>query len=210
MISTYTELKASILKWLTKQSGDTYFTDEMLDDIIYLAEAEMSRRLRVKQMRAQVSFDLIAGDNTQALPSGFVEPYVIYRTGASDEPNIEYRDPSFFANKALFVKTGTPQFFYFDEDSLVFGAVPSSDVNITVDYYKSIPNLSGSTTTNSVLTAFPDLYLVACLKQAYMANQDDKEIVYEQRMDKLIDQINRVDARNSMSSGSKGNARSII
>lgn len=210
MISTYTELKASILKWLTKQSGDTYFNDAMLDDIIYLAETEMSRRLRVRQMRAQVSFDLIAGDNTQALPDGFIEPYVVYRTGATDEPNIEYRDPSIFANKSLFTRTGIPQFFYIDQSSLVFGAVPSSDTNITVDYYKSISNLSSTVATNTILTAFPDLYLVACLKQAYMANQDDKEIIYEQRMDKLIDQVNRVDSKNNLTSGSKGSARAII
>lgn len=209
MISTYTELKASILKWLTKEASDLYFNDAMLSDIIYLAEAEMSRRLRVRQMRAQVTFDLTAGDNTQDLPEGFLEPYIIYRTGATDEPNIEYRDPSIFANKALFARTGIPQFFYVDEDSLVFGAVPSSDINITLDYYKSIPNLSDVTTTNAVLTAFPDLYLVACLKQAYMANQDDKELVYEQRMDKLIDQINRINNKNNMTSGSKGSARAI-
>jgi hypothetical protein len=114
------------------------------------------------------------------------------------------------ASKGLFSKTDTPQFFYFDEDSLVFAPIPSSDVNITVDYYKSIPNLSDANTTNSILTAFPDLYLVACLKQAYMANQDDKELVYEQRMDKLIDQINRADSKNNLSSGSRGYARSII
>lgn len=210
MISNYTELKASILKWLTKQSGDAYFNDAMLNDIIYLAEAEMSRRLRVKQMRAQVSFDLTAGDNTQALPTGFIEPCIVYKTGATSSPNIEYRDPSFFANHGLYTKSDTPQFFYFDEDSLVFGAVPASDVNITVDYYKSIPNLSDSNTTNTILTAFPDLYLVACLKQAYMANQDDKELVYEQRMDKLIDQINRMDKKNTVTAGSRGNARAII
>ena len=210
MISNYTDLKASILKWLIKDSGDTYFTDEMLDDVIYLAEAELSRRLRVRQMREQTTFNLTANDPTYPLPSGFLETYIIYRTGASDEPNIEFMTASGFAERGLFTKTGTPSFFHINEDSFVFGPVPSSDVNITLDYYKSIPNLSSTQTTNSILTNYPDMYLIACLKQAYMASQSDREQIYEQRLERLIDQTNKADSRNMTANKSRGRARSII
>jgi hypothetical protein len=210
MISNYTELKASILKWLIKDNDDTYFTEDMLDDVIYLAEAELTRRLRVRQMRDQTTFDLTAGDPNYPLPNGFLETYIIYRTGASDEPNIEFMTASGFAERGLFTKTGTPSFFYINEDSFVFGAVPSSDVNITVDYYKSIPNLSDSQATNSILTNYPDLYLIACLKQAHGASQTDREAIYEQRLERLIDQTNKADKRNMTANKSRGRARGII
>lgn len=210
-INSYTTLKTAILKWLLKDSGDAYFTSDMLDNIIFLAESELSRRLRIRQMRDSATLSYTGSDNAEALPTGFLEAYSVRFTGAVSPQEIQFADAGFFARNNLYQITGQPEFFYTTEDSLILGPTPDGSYSVTLDYYKAIPNLSGSTTDNLVLLAFPDLYLFACLKQAYIASQDmEREGIYEARIDKLINEANRADRKTIAAKGTRGVARTII
>lgn len=210
-INTYTTLKTAISKWLLKDSSDSYFTSAMIDDIIFLAESELSRRLRIRQMRDQATLNYTLNDNAEDLPTGFLEAYSVRFSGSNSPQEIQYADAGYFARNNLYASQGQPSFFYFDETSMIVGPAPDGDYDIILDYYKSIPNLSGSQTTNSVLTAFPDIYLFACLKQAYIASQDTaREAVYEARIDKLIMEANKSDSKTIAIKGARGTARTII
>ena len=210
-INTYTTLKDAIYKWLVKNSNDAFYTSSMVDDIIFLAEAELSRRLRVRQMRTTDDLIMTPSNNAVALPADYREAYSVYYSGGNSPQEIQYASPALFARNSLYQQSGLPGYFYIDGESIILGPTPDSGYEFTLDYYADIPNLSGSVADNLVLLAYPDLYLVACLKQAYIASQDDtQEAKYEARLEKMIAEIQKEDNKNVAAKGLRGVARQII
>lgn len=211
MISNYSELKAAIYAWLLKDTSDVFFTSSRVDDIIFLAEAEMSRRLRIRELKDQELYTTTAGDNTLTLPSNFREAVSVYFNDGTVPSEIRYASPAFFTRENLYATSGRPSYFYIDDVNLVLGANPASSYNIALDYYKNVPNLTVSNTTNAVLTAYPEFYLYMCLKHAYIASQDiEKEAQFEARIEKLIGEINKSDSSSMALKGARGVARQII
>lgn len=210
-INSYTTLKTAILKWMVKDSGDSFFTSDMLDNIIYLAESEISRRLRVRQMRDQATLTTTGGVSSVSLPTGYLEAFSVRFSNSNFPQEIQFADSGYFSRNNLYALSGQPSYFYNDEDSIILGPTPDTAYEIALDYYKAIPNLSDSVTDNKVLLAFPDLYLFACLKQAYIASQDmEREAVFESRLDKLVGEANRSDRKTIAAKGTRGVARQII
>lgn len=209
MINTYSELKDAIYKWMVKDSSDPFFTSDMLDNVIYLAENELNRRLRVRQMRDTASLVIAAADNTTATPTGFIEAYTVWLDSPIQE--IQSASAGVFSRNGLYLQTGNPLYFYINNDSFVWGPLPDTDYTATLDFYKKIPNLSGTQATNDIITDFPDIYLFACLKQAYIAAQDlEREASFEQRVAGLIAEANSKDRKIAIAKGSRGVARTII
>lgn len=209
MISTYSELKTAIYKWLIKVSNDPYFDADMMDNIIFMAEAELNRRMRVRQMRASASVSITAGDNAATLPDDFVEMYSIWLDSPIQE--IQSASAGVFSRGNYYLTQGTPEYFYLDANEIIVGPIPAADYTATVDYYKKIPALSALQTTNDILSFFPDIYLFTCLKHAYIASQDvEREGVYEQRVALLISEANSKDKKAAIAKGSRGVAKSII
>lgn len=208
MISTYSELKTAIYKWLVKDSNDPYYDSSMMDNIIFMAESELNRRLRVRQMRDTASVAITSSVNESPLPTGFIEVYSLW----IDTPTQEVQSASagFFTRNGLYLQTGIPRYFFINGTNFVWGGIPDSDYTVTVEYYKKVPNLSDSQTTNQILTDFPDMYLFICLKHAYIASQDvEREGVYEQRVATLLAEINSKDRKAAIAKGSRGVARTI-
>ena len=207
-IASYSELKSAIYKWLVKDSTDPYFDSDMMDNIIFMAESELNRRLRVRQMRTTANVSITANDNTASLPADFLQAYSVHLTS----PVIEVQSASegYFTRSGLYETVAIPQFFFVRADEIVFGPIPASDYTAIVEYYKKITGLSSSQTTNDILTAFPDLYLFMCLKHAYIAGQDvEREAVYEQRIMAIINNVNTMDKNASISKGARGVSRKI-
>lgn len=210
-INTYTTLKDAIYKWLVKNSNDAFYTSSMVDDIIFLAEAELSRRLRVREMRTTDDLTMTGNDRFTTLPTDYREAYSVYYTGSGNPQEIQYASPAFFARNSLYQQSGKPSYFYTDGGNIVFGPTPDSAYEFTLDYYANIENLSGSVADNPILLAFPDMYLIACLKQAYIASQDaEQEAKYEARLEKMIREIEKADQNNIAAKGARGIARQII
>jgi hypothetical protein len=210
-INSYSTLKDSILKWLIKDAGDSYYTSSMLDDIIYLAEAELSRRLRIREMLETDLLTMTSSLNAVTLPADFREAYSVYYTNVNSPQEIQYASPGFFSRTNLYQQAGLPSYFFVDDGAIVFGPTPDAAYQFNLKYYADIPNLSGSQTTNNVLTKFPDLYLTACLKQAYIASQDvEREGIYEGRLERLVKEVNTADTQKIAAKGTRGTARNII
>jgi hypothetical protein len=209
MISTYSELKTAIYKWMVKDSNDPFFDSDMMDNVIFMAETELNRRLRVRQMRATATLNILAGDNETQLPENFIEAYSIWLNSPVQE--IQSASAGIFTRDGLYLQTGNPSYFYINGTEIIWGPVPDSTYTATIDYYKKIPGLSDTQSTNAVLTDFPDMYLFTCLKQAYIAAQDvEREGVYEQRAALLIAEANSKDRKATIVKGSRGIARQII
>ena len=169
-LSTYTELKTSIGDWLNRSD-----LTSVIPDFISLAEAQVERTLRTRQMivRANASFDAEYG----AVPSDFLETKSLKLTSTNPQTPLEFLSIDALDNKASeYTGSGKPRFFGVVGGQ--FRIVPTPDATYTTEltYYAKLTKLSSSVATNWLLTANPDIYLYGALLQAAPYLQDDARI----------------------------------
>jgi len=169
-LSTYTELKTSIGDWLNRAD-----LTSVIPDFISLAEAQVERTLRTRQMivRANASFDAEYG----AVPSDFLETKSLKLTSTNPQTPLEFLSIDALDNKASkYTGSGKPRFFGVVGGQ--FRIVPTPDATYTTEltYYAKLAKLSNSVATNWLLTANPDIYLYGALLQAAPYLQDDARI----------------------------------
>jgi hypothetical protein len=169
-LSTYTELKTSIGDWLNRAD-----LTSVIPDFISLAEAQVERTLRTRQMivRANASFDAEYG----AVPSDFLETKSLKLTSTNPQTPLEFLSIDALDNKASeYTGSGKPRFFGVVGGQ--FRIVPTPDATYTTEltYYAKLTKLSSSVATNWLLTANPDIYLYGSLLQAAPYLQDDARI----------------------------------
>lgn len=195
-LTTYTELKTSIGDWLNRTD-----LTSAIADFISLAEAQIERQLRTRQMINRANADI----NTEyaALPSDFLEtrsfklsstnpvtPLVFQTIDALDDLSRQYSAPS------------RPRYF-----GIVGGqvrVVPTPDATYTSElvYYAKLTKLSASVSSNFLLAASPDIYLYGSLLQAAPYLQDDARIpVWSSLYDKALNDVQTADDRGSTSGG---------
>ena len=169
-LTTYTELKTSIGDWLNRAD-----LTSVIPDFISLAEAQVERTLRTRQMivRANASFDAQYG----AVPSDFLETKSLKLTSTNPETPLSFLSIDALDNEASkFTASGKPKFFGVVGGQ--FRIVPTPDATYTTEltYYAKLTKLSSSVATNWLLTANPDIYLYGSLLQAAPYLQDDARI----------------------------------
>jgi hypothetical protein len=169
-LSTYTELKTSIGDWLNRADLTT-----VIPDFISLAEAQVERTLRTRQMivRANASFDAQYG----AVPSDFLETKSLKLTSTNPQTPLEFLSIDALDNKASeYTGSGKPRFFGVVGGQ--FRIVPTPDATYTTEltYYAKLTKLSSTVATNWLLTSNPDIYLYGALLQAAPYLQDDARI----------------------------------
>jgi hypothetical protein len=158
-ISTYAELKTAIANWFMDRTdiGTTYG-----DEIIALAEAYFNQNLRVREM--ETVEDLTPDvDGVCTLPAEYIEAQRVVELASIRRP-LEFITPEmadvWYADRA----GGLASCYTIVGTTLT--ALPTSTNDIELTYWAVIPPLSGSQTTNWLLTKSPNLYLHTCLMYA--------------------------------------------
>jgi hypothetical protein len=169
-LTTYTELKTSIGDWLNRSDLTT-----AIPDFISLAEAQIERTLRTRQMivRANASFDAQYG----AVPSDFLETKSLKLTSTNPQTPLQFLSIDALDNEATnYTASGKPKFFGVVGGQ--FRIVPTPDANYTTEltYYAKLTKLSSSVASNWLLASSPDIYLYGALLQAAPYLQDDARI----------------------------------
>ena len=169
-LTTYAELKTSIGDWLNRSD-----LTSVIPDFISLAEAQVERTLRTRQMivRANASFDAQYG----AVPSDFLEVKSLKLTSTNPQTPLQFLSIDALDNEATkYTGSGKPKFFGVVGGQ--FRIVPTPDSNYTTEltYYAKLTKLSSSVATNWLLTSNPDIYLYGSLLQAAPYLQDDARI----------------------------------
>lgn len=152
-ISTFSELKSSIAAW-----ADRTDLTSTIPDFITLAESRINRRLRVREMENSASITVTSG--TGSLPTGFLAVKRVIATGVSPTRVLQYADPNWYMEAFPDQDDGNDPTFY-----TIIGTSIYVTTNVTLIYWKSIPALSDSNTTNWLLTKAPDIYLQASLAE---------------------------------------------
>lgn len=170
-ISTYAELKTAVASWLDRTD-----LTSIIPDFITLAEAQMNRRLRVRQMVTRSESTFSSGVEFVADPgSDMLEP--ISLTLEISESDIRYLErlasDRLLAAKVGLTTSGEPEFYAHVGTSLQLLPIPDQDYTGEITYYAKIPPLA-SNSTNWLLASWPDAYLYGALTQGspYLIDDD--------------------------------------
>ena len=195
-LTTYAELKTSIGDWLNRSDLTT-----AIPDFISLAEAQIERTLRTRQMivRANASFDAQYG----AVPSDFLEVKSLKLTSTNPQTPLSFLSIDALDNEMTkYTASGKPKFFGVVGGQ--FRIVPTPDSNYTTEltYYAKLTKLSSSVASNWLLSSSPDIYLYGSLLQAAPYLQDDARIqTWATLYERALNDLQTADDRSASSGG---------
>lgn len=163
-LDSVVNLRASIQSWLMDRTD----LAPQCDDFIALCEGDINRVLRTREM--EKTEDLTPTDGVCTIPTDFLE-FRSVRTavqygGSLSLVTPDYADERYFPNFA-----GTPKHFTIDGANLTI--FPYASTTVRLRYYRIIPALTDSNTSNWLLVKYPNAYLAGCLKYAGAFIGDD-------------------------------------
>lgn len=182
-ITNYSTLQTAIGNWMARSDLTTPIVD-----FITLFEANVNRRLRVRQQETTATLTPSSGSTT--LPTDYLSWRRVTWTG-STRRDLDYVHPSYLQAAYPDNPSGYPTVFTIEGSSLKIR--PIDDTDLEFDYYAKVPSLSTSATTNWLLTAHPDVYLFGSLAEAQGYVIDiDKLLIWKQRRDEVINEIEKL------------------
>jgi hypothetical protein len=192
-ITDYTTLKTEVAAWLNRSD----LTNE-IPGLVQLGELRVYRDLRVRQMETALSSAISSG--VLAVPSGYAEMKFAYING-SPMVKLQRKDAEWiYYNYPTRSADGTPRFFAREGENFIFGPYPDSGYTVKGIYYKKLPALSGSNTTNWLTTDVPDLILFASLCEAAPFLQDDSRVaLWEKKYEQIRARVQRQDDQEEFS-----------
>lgn len=184
---TWSDLKTSARSWLAEISTDSV-SENRLEECIAFAERHFNRKIRVPEMEDVVTAS--TSGSTFELPSDFLQMRSVY----INRSPINYLEQVSLAKlREMFptTATGVPSNYALQSgNEIVVRPLPSGSFDYVLNYYKKITPLDGSTSTNWLLTAHPDLYLAGTLYFAHLFLMDEKRaLLYKSQVDLLIDEL---------------------
>jgi len=179
-LTTYAQLQSSIDAWLGNR-GDI---DSEIKDFIALAEARMWMDLRIRAMEARTTDT--ANAEYLTLPSDFIALRSIKIGGHV----LDYMTPERMERTANSDTTGQPKTYSIVGDELQFAPTPDQSYTVELAYFKRLPALSDSNTSNWILTNVPQLYLYGALLEAEPFLENDQRVAlwgaqFQASLDKL-------------------------
>ncbi len=169
-ISTYSELKDAVSNWTSRVDLATGGANvARVDEIIDNAEALLNRELRTTDQETKSATFSITGEYV-AVPADFLQVRSFY-LNSSPIQTLTFL-PNDLQTDISQGSTNQPLHFSIVGGNFRFSPPPDATYSSTLVYYAKIPALSGSNTTNWLLTSHPDIYLAACRYYAYDFVQD--------------------------------------
>ena len=195
-LTTYTELKASIADWLNR----TDLTAE-IPDFISLAEAQIERQLRTRQMLSRTT--LTIDSEFESTPADLLEVRALKLTGTNPITPLTFMTmDSLDEQSTIDLGSGKPKFFTVVGSEFRFVPTPDASYAAEIVYFARLNKLSVSVATNFLLTSSPDIYLYGSLLQAAPYLQDDARIqVWAALYERALSDLQVADDRGSNSGG---------
>ena len=159
-IGTYAELQIAVANWLDRED----LTDR-IPEFITLAEARMNRMLRLRLMENKYTASTVAAQRNYALPTGYVQMRN-FQINVTPVRPLQYVTPEVYDRIWGGSSSGTPEVYTIIANEIQLGPKPDSIMTMEMLFYKRITALSGSNTTEQMLTENPDVYLYGALMEA--------------------------------------------
>jgi hypothetical protein len=193
-LDTYANLQIEVADWLNRSD-----LTAKIPTFIALLESYVSRKLRVRQMIVRA--DANVSSEYTALPSDFRALQTMSLITTNPTKPLQFLTVSELAQqKRAHVSLFTPSFYGIVGGTIQVVPTPDQTYGAEIVYWAAIPALSGTNTTNWLLTEHPDLYLYGTLLQAapYLTN-DDRLAVWGTMRDQIIEDMNVADEKASKS-----------
>lgn len=191
MIADYASLQTAIATTLHRND-----LTALIPVFIADAEERIYNDIRIQAMEASYSQAIASG--VVAIPAGFLEWKFLYVDSAHKltRKSAEW----IYTNYPTRAAEGTPVFFAREGGSLIFGPYPTDGLTVKGLYYKRLPALSDSNTTNWLIENAPDLLRYAALTEAAVHTRDaDAHQLFDGKTVQLVKRIQRTDDREAFS-----------
>lgn len=167
-ITNYTELKSAIADFLNRDD-----LTSAIPTFITLTEKQLERALRTRDMIERSSAQI--DSQFSALPADFLEVKSAKVTSTTPIRHMEYVSINQMdqMDEEDSGASGIPEYYTIEGAELRVHPTPSTTYDIELAYYESLPQLSDSTTTNWLLTKYPDVYLYGALTHSAPYLQED-------------------------------------
>ena len=159
-IGTYAELQIAVANRLDRDD----LTDR-IPEFITLAEARMNRMLRLRLMENKYTASTVAAQRNYALPTGYVQMRN-FQINVTPVRPLQYVTPEVYDRIWGGSSSGTPEVYTIIANEIQLGPKPDSIMTMEMLFYKRVTALSGSNTTEQMLTENPDIYLYGALMEA--------------------------------------------
>lgn len=187
-ITDYASLQTAVANWLHRTD-----LTALIPDFISLAEGRMSADLNARPMEARTTLSVTSGNAYVTLPSDMLE---MSRLIVQTDPvyTLQYRSADQISTEYPTSQVGTPKVFAVIGSQIQLAPIPDAAYTLEITYQQRIPALSGTNTTNWLVTAFPNAYLYAALLEAqpYIMN-DERLPLFEKKYRDSINAINSID-----------------
>ena len=197
-LTTYAELKTSVGDWLNRTDLAT-----AISDFVSLAEAQIERQLRTRQMIVRANASFAAAAEYGTVPDDFLETKSIkLDTNPITYLSFQTIDAMDQLSNTTYLSSGKPLYFSVVGSQFRLFPIPDGAYTAELVYYAKLAKLSNTNTTNWLLTQAPDVYLYGSLLQAAPYLQDDARIpVWSSLYQAGLDQLQIADDRGSTSGG---------
>lgn len=181
-ITNYSELQTAVANWLDR-SDLTARIPEFID----LAEAQLQDDERVRKLKVNPSF-AVASEKTN-LPSDFDHIETIYHDGPTYWGPLDNVGIAVLSEmKASIEDVGVPRAYaIIDGQQIWVSPEPDGSFDLVLAYWLDIPKLSGTQTTNWLLTDHPHVYLFATLMEAEpFLKHDERIATWERKLERAL------------------------
>lgn len=189
-LANYTDLTASLAGWLHRGG-----LSSQIADFVTLAESELNADVHTRLMEVDEPVTLTISTNTIALPSRFIEPISleIVISGQENIP-LTYQPPQRLSYNVASGAKCRPQYWTINGDSIEFPNLSDATYAMTFRMVKGFD--LAATSTNTLMTTYPGLYLYGSLLQAAPFLKDDARIATWQTLyDRLLKKVRRKEGR---------------
>ncbi len=183
---TYAQLKAAIATRLHR----TDLTTQIVD-YITLAEKTLNRLLQLSSAETETTLTATVGSRSLTMPTDFGTPLALYLTTYTPRQEVIYQTPT---EMQVFADNGPCKFWTID------GTAIKVDVPADIAYtytlrYKAEFDIAVSS-TNTLLTKYPDAYFYGALIEAANDSEDDAAAErygrrFSRAMDEVITDVNK-------------------
>ena len=187
-IGTYAELQTAVANWLDRDD----LTDR-IPEFITLAESRFNRLLRLRSMEAKYTANTVAGQRNLALPANYIQMRN-FQVNSNPLTTLSYVTPEIYDRLWGGSTSGIPKFYTILANEVSFGPIPATVMEVEMLFYKKFDNLSVTTTTNTLLTDSPDIYLYGSMLEAEPFIMNDERVpLWAAALDRAVSDMQEQD-----------------
>lgn len=184
-LTTYLGLRDAVESWSHRND-----ISSRLDDFIDLAESEMLKWLRIRDMETRST--AVTSGRYMQLPNNFLEMRRLRVISGAQYFSLIQTTPE---GMYITQESGMPKLFTVTSQ-IEFDRTPDSDYTVEIQYYASPEALSSSNQSNAILTRYPSIYLFGSLWALYQWSlQEDKSEYFFNKFMAAINSANREDKK---------------